>query len=80
VTTYALVGGGWLGGWCWQPVARRSRDNGHDAYPVTAWSKAIRTLLAPRVLPAGSIATANRYSQLCSLKERGHGQQFGFVW
>jgi pimeloyl-ACP methyl ester carboxylesterase len=35
VATYVLVGGGWLGGWCWQPVARRLRDNGHEAYPVT---------------------------------------------
>ena len=35
MTTYVLVGGAWLGGWCWQPVARRLRDNGNDAYPVT---------------------------------------------
>jgi pimeloyl-ACP methyl ester carboxylesterase len=33
--TYVLVGGAWLGGWCWQRVARLLRDNGHDAYPVT---------------------------------------------
>src|SRR5215210_2100768 len=30
-----LVGGAWLGGWCWQPVARRLREAGHEAYPVT---------------------------------------------
>src|SRR5687767_2325934 len=35
MTTYVLVGGAWLGGWCWQTVARRLRDEGHDAYPVT---------------------------------------------
>jgi pimeloyl-ACP methyl ester carboxylesterase len=35
MTTYVLVGGAWLGGWCWQPVARRLRESGHDAYPVT---------------------------------------------
>jgi pimeloyl-ACP methyl ester carboxylesterase len=35
MTNYVLVGGAWLGGWCWQPVARRLRDNGHDAYPAT---------------------------------------------
>jgi hypothetical protein len=23
MTTYNLVGGAWLGGWCWQPIARR---------------------------------------------------------
>jgi hypothetical protein len=32
---YVLVGGAWLGGWCWQPVARSLRDGGHDVYPVT---------------------------------------------
>ena len=32
---YVLVGGAWLGGWCWQPVARRLRESGHDVYPVT---------------------------------------------
>jgi pimeloyl-ACP methyl ester carboxylesterase len=35
MANYVLVGGAWLGGWCWKPVARRLRDNGHDAYPVT---------------------------------------------
>jgi pimeloyl-ACP methyl ester carboxylesterase len=35
MTAYVLVGGAWLGGWCWQKVARRLRDDGQDAYPVT---------------------------------------------
>jgi pimeloyl-ACP methyl ester carboxylesterase len=35
MAAYVLVGGAWLGGWCWQPVARRLRDKGHDVYPVT---------------------------------------------
>jgi pimeloyl-ACP methyl ester carboxylesterase len=35
MTTHVLVGGAWLGGWCWKPIARRLRDNGHDAYPAT---------------------------------------------
>jgi pimeloyl-ACP methyl ester carboxylesterase len=35
MTVYVLVGGAWLGGWCWQPVARRLREAGHVAYPVT---------------------------------------------
>lgn len=35
MAVYVLVGGGWLGGWCWQEVARRLREEGHDAYPVT---------------------------------------------
>src|SRR5215213_9889634 len=34
MAAYVLVGGGWLGGWCWQRVARRLREEGHDAYPV----------------------------------------------
>jgi pimeloyl-ACP methyl ester carboxylesterase len=32
---HVLVGGAWLGGWCWKAVARRLREEGHDAYPVT---------------------------------------------
>ena len=46
MTTYVLVGGTWLGGWCWQPVARRLRDNGHDAYPVTLTGLGERAHLA----------------------------------
>ncbi len=46
MTTYVLVGGAWLGGWCWQPVARRLRDNGHDAYPVTLTGLGERVHLA----------------------------------
>ena len=33
MATYALVGGAWLGGWCWQDVARRLRADGHTVYP-----------------------------------------------
>jgi hypothetical protein len=35
MAAYVLVGGAWLGGWCWQSVARRLREAGQDAYPVT---------------------------------------------
>src|SRR5215211_3562304 len=45
MTTYVLVGGAWLGGWCWQPVARRLH-NGHDAYPVTLTGLGERVHLA----------------------------------
>ena len=34
MATYVLVGGAWLGGWCWKPIARHLRDQGHNAYPV----------------------------------------------
>ncbi len=43
---YVLVGGAWLGGWCWQPVARRLRDHGHDVYPVTLTGLGERAHLA----------------------------------
>ncbi len=33
--TFVLVGGAWLGGWCWQGVANRLRARGHEIYPVT---------------------------------------------
>jgi pimeloyl-ACP methyl ester carboxylesterase len=46
MTTYVLVGGGWLGGWCWQGVARRLRQEGHDAYPVTLTGLGDRVHLA----------------------------------
>jgi pimeloyl-ACP methyl ester carboxylesterase len=46
MTTYVLVGGGWLGGWCWQRVARRLRDSGHDVYPATLTGLGERVHLA----------------------------------
>ena len=46
MTAYVLVGGAWLGAWCWQPVARRLRDAGHDAYPVTLTGLGERAHLA----------------------------------
>jgi pimeloyl-ACP methyl ester carboxylesterase len=46
MTTYVLVGGAWLGGWCWQSVARRLRHNGHDVYPVTLTGLGERVHLA----------------------------------
>jgi pimeloyl-ACP methyl ester carboxylesterase len=46
MTTYVLVGGAWLGGWCWQKVARRLRDDGHDVYPATLTGLGERTHLA----------------------------------
>src|SRR3989442_8961496 len=35
MSTYVLVGGAWLGGWCWRDVARSLRARGHDVHPVT---------------------------------------------
>ena len=35
MTTFVLVPGAWLGGWCWQPVADQLRARGHHVYPVT---------------------------------------------
>jgi pimeloyl-ACP methyl ester carboxylesterase len=46
MAAYVLVGGGWLGGWCWQPVARRLREEGHDVYPVTLTGLGERVHLA----------------------------------
>src|SRR5918992_2951228 len=43
---YVLVGGAWLGGWCWQPIARQLRNQGHDAYPVTLTGLGERAHLA----------------------------------
>jgi pimeloyl-ACP methyl ester carboxylesterase len=46
MTTYVLVPGAWLGGWCWQPVAARLRAQGHDVYPVTLTGLGERSHLA----------------------------------
>jgi len=46
MAVYVLVGGGWLGGWCWQGIARRLREEGHDAYPVTLTGLGERVHLA----------------------------------
>ena len=46
MAAYVLVGGGWLGGWCWQRVARRLREEGHDAYPATLTGLGDRVHLA----------------------------------
>jgi pimeloyl-ACP methyl ester carboxylesterase len=32
---YVLIPGPWMGGWIWEPVARRLEELGHQAYPVT---------------------------------------------
>ena len=46
MATYVLVGGGWLGGWCWRPIARQLRADGHDSYPVTLTGLGERVHLA----------------------------------
>ena len=46
MAVYILVSGGWLGGWCWQRVARRLRHEGHDAYPATLTGLGERVHLA----------------------------------
>jgi pimeloyl-ACP methyl ester carboxylesterase len=46
MAAYVLAGGGWLGGWCWQRVARRIREESHDAFPVTLTDLGERVHLA----------------------------------
>jgi pimeloyl-ACP methyl ester carboxylesterase len=46
MAAYVLVGGGWLGRWCWQRVTRRLREGGHDTYPVTLTGLGERVHLA----------------------------------
>ena len=46
MSTYVLVGGAWLGGWAWQPVTRRLREEGHDVHPVTLTGLGDRSHLA----------------------------------
>src|SRR5215216_1212957 len=46
MATFVLVSGARLGGWCWQPIARTLREEGHDAYPVTLTGLGERVHLA----------------------------------
>ena len=46
MATFVLVPGFWLGGWCWQRIARQLRYLGHDVYPVTLTGLGERAHLA----------------------------------
>ena len=46
MTTDVLVSGAWLGGWCWQRIARNLRVRGHVVYPVTLTGLGERVHLA----------------------------------
>ncbi len=35
MATFVIVPGGWHGGWWFEPLARRLRRHGHEAYPLT---------------------------------------------
>ena len=35
MTTFVLVPGACHGAWCFEPLARRLRQHGHEAYPIT---------------------------------------------
>src|SRR6476469_7126840 len=56
MATFVLVHGGGHGGWCFQKVARRLRDAGHDAYTPTLTGLGERShLLHPDVALAAHI-------------------------
>jgi hypothetical protein len=65
MTTYVLVGGAWLGGWCWQKVARQLRDDGHDVYPATLTGLGERVHLAS---PQVDLDTASTFAPGTSTK------------
>jgi pimeloyl-ACP methyl ester carboxylesterase len=46
VATFVLVPGGWHGGWWFEPLARRLRELGHQAFPVTLTGVGERSHLA----------------------------------
>ncbi|MDG6994862.1 MAG: alpha/beta hydrolase [Nitrososphaerota archaeon] len=50
MSTYVLVPGAWLGGWCWRRLAEYLRGDGHQVYPATLTGLGERTHLgAPDV-------------------------------
>ena len=46
MATFVLVPGGWHGGWWFEPLARRLRELGHQAFPVTLTGVGERSHLA----------------------------------
>lgn len=46
MATFVLVPGFWLGGWAWEDVAKRLREQGHDVHPVTLTGLGDRVHLA----------------------------------
>lgn len=46
MATYVLVGGTWIGGWAWKPVARALRGRGHEVHPATLTGLGERVHLA----------------------------------
>jgi pimeloyl-ACP methyl ester carboxylesterase len=46
--SYVLIPGAWMGGWAWKAVARRLREAGHEAYPMTLTGLADKVHLARR--------------------------------
>src|SRR5215210_1955120 len=71
MAAYVLVGG-WLGGWCWQRVARRLREEGLDAYPVTL------TGLGERVhLASPEVNLATHITDVVNVVEFEEGEDVG---
>lgn len=46
MATFVLVPGGWHGGWWFEPMARRLRELGHEAFPITLTGVGERAHLA----------------------------------
>ena len=73
MAVYVLVGGGWLGGWCWEPVARRLRE-GHNVYPATL------TGLGERVHPRSSGVDLEATSPTWSISSSSRISAKWFSW
>ncbi len=59
MTVFALVHGGWHGGWCWRRVASRLRAAGHEVHTPTLTGVGDRAHLGT---PDGGLATMSRTS------------------
>ena len=60
MTAYVLVDGAWMGGWCWQAVARPLRAVGHDVYPATLTGLGERSHLAGPEVGGGNFLSDTR--------------------
>ena len=76
MTTFVLVPGAWLGGWCWKQVVPLLRGEGHEVYTLTLTGLGERAHLArPEVdleTHITDVVNVFEYEDLCNVVLLGH--------
>ncbi len=75
MTTFVLVPGAWLGGWCWKQVIPLLRGEGHEVYTLTLTGLGERAHLArPEVdleTHITDVVNVFEYEDLCNVCSLG---------